>query len=1167
MSEEAYREGYNKLVESLKAEVDIIDFYTKITGNIFTKVDGRERTKIAWREDKNPSLSKVPNKNLLTDFTDTNSNTGKSMQYDILDILLKCGKAANRWQAIQIACDFANKKEAFEALVESSPIFKKQKISAKEEYAGNPKLGEAINVYWEKCKALAIKYSESIAEAPGCFNLFCKDRNIPRESIFIDQMNLGYALSYNETNELLGSYGLLNKGKDGKSDLGIFSKEFNNVALVFPLYNTYGALCGFRFRRLDQKQFSEWVPINRNCFFNAQRFKACDTNGNRIYLVEGEMNLVAFGIATFNQLKASMPEGDKDLQEHYIRENLDLALRNIYATGPKSTSVAPFNKLIRRLLYIQDHDVQGVSEKTPILEHPVIKTCLKVANEVGADETRIINWYAHSAKEKDDLESYLSNNNYDFKSIGKLQDSSIQAYLTDRIECYASSFHDPNDANIVRVKYINQIGQMLKLDEHRIAFFNRVQKIYGEILPKIDETSNITDIGLVINVAAGNKTIDYEINSSGNIVRLNRNEEGDLLAPTPMTGFYLRVGKEISVYDDTGLVNKLCTVEVVQENKVIKSFDVEAKHLVDSKKIIEALSMQCTFQSLKIYDDNIRLNEKKFTEIICGPLRKIAPRASAHAFLSVGYTGQGSENNECAKILNADHYCIMPKYSVIDGNIVANSSVIIHPKIEKTMPFCFEKIDDDEFLEIANLFWNNLRKIHVTEILDSIYGMVMDAGCRSLLRNSLLQNATHGFPLYLAGKSGSYKTTAALAGMWMVGSFNKQADIMDWHGTALSIEHQLKSAGTMIQCLDDLKIEDMKAKEFTSFFHNIYGGSTRTAMMDYGNKMKEKVKYKNSVIITAETENVAIPESIASRMLVLRLSRCSEEESRERLKNLIALSGEPPKDETDEDGDVWLCRPKIDEELRASLKMPIAKPKRHLLPGLMARMIAWAQKRGEREYLRTLNKWHAFFKKVAAAAKATNTERPVEMITRILTGYETLVQFYIDNKLISVEEGTDALKALTKFWESEALLQFQRIGSQSTSLKFVKYLRQMIASDSIPYRSFKGGKPTSDATYVRGGYPIVDITYDNGKRYILIVFPKSVIKEMNKLLDGQETVFIEDKVISELKEDGYFCKEMMPKPNRSGYVKKRPNKEELCYAIPYEKLFGNDDLEEDGSLF
>lgn len=162
-----------------------------------------------------------------------------------------------------------------------------------------------------------------------------------------------------------------------------------------------------------------------------------------------------------------------------------------------------------------------------------------------------------------------------------------------------------------------------------------------------------------------------------------------------------------------------------------------------------------------------------------------------------------------------------------------------------------------------------------------------------------------------------------------------------------------------------------------------------------------------------------------------------------------------------------------------------------------------------------------------------------------------IVKFCIDRHFISIEAGADTLKMLEKIKREESLVKL-------TSNKFFQCLCELIVSNSIPYRIYKDEKAINDPAHIRGGYPIVDVTYHNGKRYILILSPKAIVKEVNdRFTDNQEFTFSEKEIISELKENGILFKDMMPKPDKNGRIKKRPNKEDLCYAIPYEKLFSN----------
>ena len=181
--------------------------------------------------------------------------------------------------------------------------------------------------------------------------------------------------------------------------------------------------------------------------------------------------------------------------------------------------------------------------------------------------------------------------------------------------------------------------------------------------------------------------------------------------------------------------------------------------------------------------------------------------------------------------------------------------------------------------------------------------------------------------------------------------------------------------------------------------------------------------------------------------------------------------------------------------------------------------------------------------------------------SQLLCGYEkpkscdvilrAVVKFCIDRHFISIEAGTNTLKMMEKIKREESLVKL-------TSDKFIQCLRELIVSNGIPYRIYKNGKAINDPAHIRGGYPIVDITYDNDKRYILILSPKVIVKEINdRFTDNQEFTFSEKEIISELKENEILFRDMMPKPDKNGRIKKRPNKEDLCHAIPYEKLFSN----------
>ena len=203
----------------------------------------------------------------------------------------------------------------------------------------------------------------------------------------------------------------------------------------------------------------------------------------------------------------------------------------------------------------------------------------------------------------------------------------------------------------------------------------------------------------------------------------------------------------------------------------------------------------------------------------------------------------------------------------------------------------------------------------------------------------------------------------------------------------------------------------MASKEFVSFFHNLYGGVTRTRMDSTATKIKGGNKLKCSLIITSESENENIPESIAARMLTLRIKRCTKE---------IALEREVH------------YRKMIDFYDTGILNID-------LMRGITPRMIAWAQKRGIAPYAESMKRWKKVFIEILDDCK-NNAERPSDMVTRIVAGFEQLCEFMKFEGIASPLEIDAAFEGLVAFWKKEIRKQIVRIAKQSSAYKVVDLL-------------------------------------------------------------------------------------------------------------------------------
>ena len=97
----------NDFIEQLKAKINVAELYTELSGEqfVYVKAKSRNLAKVAWRQDITPSLSHYPNKNILTDFAgEPHPETGKSPNYNPIDIFLLVGGAATYTDAITLCC-------------------------------------------------------------------------------------------------------------------------------------------------------------------------------------------------------------------------------------------------------------------------------------------------------------------------------------------------------------------------------------------------------------------------------------------------------------------------------------------------------------------------------------------------------------------------------------------------------------------------------------------------------------------------------------------------------------------------------------------------------------------------------------------------------------------------------------------------------------------------------------------------------------------------------------------------------------------------------------------------------------------------------------------------------------------------------------------------------
>ena len=1064
--------SFIQFVESVKEKVPINELYTFLSKEEFVYIDSRPRARIIWREDKTPSLSFYAQQNKLTDFTDIDPITGKFKNYNHIDLFKKIGGAISFGDAVIKLCEYAK--------IEIPSEFKRED---KEDGGLSLNLGKKVREVWQAC----LDNMEQILSNPNKYPInminFFEARNIPLDVEFLRAINIGICPDYDSVYSMLKDHNILEKKKkkdvDGSEERNIFKKILENNALVFPLYNLDGGLCGLKFRQFDSKDFAEWNPTKVECFFNGQRFSK-RPHDKYLYLTESEMSVIAYARGSYDILKKNSSEK--------LRERLEDSLTIIYATGTKKNTVRSFANECTKIKYIQDQDIKDYEEVFRPELHPVLQTCTHIATQLEVDDFLVVDWQLLPyVNQKYDFEDFLKYHNYDLASMKDLPFISFPRYAVNIIKQYISTIQNEDNKKQVRIKFSFLFAD--KMPTAQRAVFEEICKEEFKLEENIAQSIKSIDR----NITCG----PYSIDTLGRFVETVVDEKNHTTFTNPKTNFYLRINNDITYYNSmNGDREKRFEVEVVINNSNIISGELSGSEIVDGKKVLEFLGNTC-WNDLDFIDPAYNSGDK--FAAVKSMMQKIPAANKIAIFSSMGKPTDKEEeaDKECAKKFKTEKYCLYPQTSVINGRVITNKTQNFEVNLTKkgltdTTLFQWSNVDEDTFRKAGRIFWKNLRNMHYSYIIDSMVAMAFDCCTRELQGEGIVEN-DHGFPLYIAGKSGRYKSTCALAAMYLMGKFkNPQGDFLCWNGTRLSIEHQLIKVGNLIHVLDDLKVEGLKNAEFVALIHAIYGSNTKTRMSPGATEIHGGNKLKCSLVVTSEAEPSDIPESIATRFLVLRIPPPPEDLPEQWEKNFRFMQ------QVEENG----------------------KDNADLMTCIMPRAIAWAQNRNIMLYPQSLRKWKDILTTQLKEEKNDSIERPSDMIARIIAAYEQFVEFCKETEICSIEEGDIAFKELVEFWQEKIELQITRIAKQSATYKIIDLLWQILYTESIGIKVFNNNKWIEPKRNFNQGCPILDITYpDERGRKLVILSLNTLVKHMNNLLTDGFTIAM-DRFITEFKESG-----------------------------------------------
>lgn len=1070
MSEEHKKTDFEIFCDSVKAKIPIDELYTKLTGEDFSKGEkSRYVAKITWREDKTPSLTLKPDTNMLWDFTEQDTRSNKPGKgYNVLDLLMKVGGAVNLTHALQMACESIK-----------TPI-PQQFCSYKDhEYSDiGINTGKKIQEVWALCKKSMEYYLSNPERRPAPMVKFFEDRNIPFDQHFIKAINIGICPKYDDLFAMLKGTSLLKKSKDGK-ELNIFRKDLEDNAIIFPLYNLNGALCGLRARQLDKKDFGEWIPFKVQAFYNANRFSKRPRN-RRILLVEGEMNLVAYARSVYERVKNS----------EYVQRDIEDALTIIYSSGPKNSDVSSFGEHgLKKVLYLQDHDINDYDDSPDPKEHPILRTCQMVSSKIKAQDLLVADWGTLDfVKEKYDIEEYLKHYQYDITSLRDLPTISFPRYAFQVVRDYIETIQNEDLKKENQYRLMNEIGNTL--DPYQ-------KKVFDDICLDGFKISNETAKSFISKDRVA-RFQNYFTDASGRICLEVIDDSGNKSTKIK-TNFHLRFSNELTYYNFVrNETEKFYNVEIFSEGRVLGEGQISAEDVVKPDKVLEFCSKRVSITDL-VFNDGEIMN-KKFN-VVTSLLRSNPIPRREHIFNSLGRPI--AMTKELAnEVLGTNNYCLFPNASVINGEVVENDIIKVNLSGRNSLVdkanFEFTILNDDDFRKAGNLFWNHLRKINKINVVESLIALAFESCTRELQGSRIVSNS-HGFPIFVVGQSGSYKSTAAIAAMSLLGKFTTQSDLASWNGTMMSIEFNLGKVGTSTHCLDDLKIEEFKSSEFVNFFHAVYGGTSKERMMSSGDNSKGGGKLQCSLMITTEASMSDIPESIAARFLAIRLSKSSENKIDKH--HLDKMS-----EKANDNGMINF----------------------DLMRGFMPRMIAWAQQRGQKPYVESLLHWKDHYNSVLKN-HSNNVERPVDMVTRLVGAYQQIIEFVKENDIASSEEADSAFKDFVEFWDNEIKNQITRIEKQSSTNKAVDIITQLINSGTIGMKVYRNNMWKKEFER-NNSNPIFDITFQDGSRKLIITSTNVLLTIINSYSEGGHKI-VKDKLEVDLLECGLIEGGTAAKPN------------------------------------
>ena len=808
------------LINGLKLRIPINEFYTKLTGITFAKVDSRLRAQVQWRKDDHPSLTYASKSNTLTDFADKSNYSQKlGKVYNHIDLLQVTKTCKGFYDSVIYLANY---------LGETIP---NDMLKAIQHYT---KHQEALYDIFTACRntANAMFLSTTDSRQSQMLRAYCKIREIPFDEKFFDLLEIGVWPAKSIVDSILDKYDI-DKDKKNQDEIG-FARfpDMENNALVFPLYNKHSALVGISARTMEDKKQIYRSTLNNQplAMYGLNHAVSCKNVG----IVEGEMNRI--------QVAAR------------LWDNPELAaksIKTIFSTGSLSgnSKLKLFESFFDRVIYFPDVQLKNPDVKE---SRETIDNIIDVYDALKALEFKAIYW--PDQKDKYDLDDYLRENKDTgkeaFFALFKTHDykKSLPEYIQIVIEKEANGFPEES-RNSVRFSFCERFAKRLYngADQNELRYlYSDLTGVDDELVQQLDDAS-FTRIKDSVYYTKNSAYWIEETDKTTNVTEKKQISDFVVRGVYRMISMKGRNKPKTEELDSCWENAEIHAVIHYSKSKVKKTVILSVDDLVDYKKFWH-----------KLYSADINLidttRKDREADIFYCAKNTLVVQLEKFSLPSSGPHIKSYAAEDIKDTLRPDLFMkggtlktFLSKYvSVIDGKVVENKFIGVD--LSKSLHYQFGLSTEEELQKTSHTVWTTLRKMHEPLLVDGLLGYTFSAPIKHMLDANV-----NGLHLFLLGPSNSHKTSLARIFQNFYGDFATDTKVNAFSNqTPKHLEQAIQSTGSCICVCDEFK----PSKEYTvetmnHIIHNIYNGKTR-GRLNTKSEMVDINYFNANVITTAE---------------------------------------------------------------------------------------------------------------------------------------------------------------------------------------------------------------------------------------------------------------------------------------------------------------------------